>query len=215
MVEEKLPEKKGFGEPQVMEDTTLIDMRLWLAVQESDYAAFEKLFHKYYSLLCRYSEGFVGSRVQAEDIVQDTFIYFWEKRGLLEMKVSVVSCLYTAVRYRSLRTLENQIRLQRHSPQMSEYFDHLLKSEYSEEEEREIERIRAMMQELPPQCLKVFVMNTLEGKKYTEIAAELSISVNTVKTHVTKAYKIIREQLRNDESSAIFLFLTYRNKFLE
>ena len=50
-------------------------------------------------------------------------------------------------------------------------------------------------------------MNTLEGKKYTEIATELSISVNTVKTHVTKAYKIIREQLRNDESIAMLLLL--------
>ena len=131
-----------------MEDTALIDVRLWMAVQKSDYNAFEKLFHKYYSPLCRYSEGFVGSKAQAEDIVQDTFIYFWEKRRELEMKVSVVSCLYTAVRYRSLRTLENQIRLQRHSPQMSEYFDNLLKSEYSEEEEREIERVKAVMQEM-------------------------------------------------------------------
>lgn len=194
-----------------MDSCAPIDGRLWLAVQKNDYSAFEKLFQKYYTTLCRYSEGFVGNKAQAEDIVQDTFIYFWEKRCRIELKVSVISCLYTAVRFRSLRALENQVRLQRHYPRLSEYLGNLLDSDYSEEEEKEIEKIRTVMQELPPQCLKVFVMSTLEGKKYSEIAAELSISVNTVKTHITKAYKIIREQLKDDEIASIILFFSFLN----
>lgn len=188
-----------------MNTSTPIDTWLWLAVQKNDYSAFERLFHQYYSPLCRYSEGFVGDRAQAEDVVQDTFVYFWEKRSRIELKVSIVACLYTAVRYRSLRILENQVRMQRHFLQLSEYIDHLLNSGYSEEEEKKIEKIRAVMQELPPQCLKVFVMSALEGKKYSEIASKLSISVNTVKTHMTKAYKILREELRDNESVSVTL----------
>lgn len=194
-----------------MNEFAAIDTGLWLAVQKNDYNAFEKLFHQYYSSLCRYSEGFVGDRAQAEDVVQDTFVYFWEKRSRIELKVSLGACLYTAVRYRSLRILENQVRVQRHFPQLSEYIDDLLNTGYSAEEEEKIEKIRAVMQGLPPQCLKVFVMAVLEGKKYSEIASKLSISVNTVKTHMMKAYKILREELKDNESvSMVLLFMVQK-----
>lgn len=191
-----------------MIDTGKTDTQLWLAVQKNDYVAFEKLFYKYYSSLCVYAEGFLGSRAQAEDVVQDMFAYFWEHRNVTEIKVSVSSCFFVAVRHRSLRVLENQMRLRRHYPQLSEYIENLLTSDYAVDEQ-EIERVRGIMQELSPQCLKVFIMSTLEEKKYAEIAEELSISVNTVKTHITKAYKIIRQQIRGGQTLPILLVLAY------
>ncbi|OKZ40918.1 MAG: hypothetical protein BHV82_09010 [Odoribacter sp. 43_10] len=78
---------------------------------------------------------------------------------------------------------------------MTEFIEYLLHSEYPIEKEQEIERIKAIMQELPPQCLKVFMLSTIEEekeKKYTGIANEFSISINTVKTHISKAYRLIR-----------------------
>lgn len=191
-----------------MPDTEKTDSQLWLAVQKDDYAAFEKLFYKYYSSLCVYAEGFVGSKAQAEDVVQDMFTYFWENRNNTDIKTSVSSCFFVAVRHRSLRVLENQMRLRRHYPQLAEYIENLLTSDYSVDEQ-DIERVRTVMQELPPQCLKVFIMSTLEEKKYAEIANELSISVNTVKSHITKAYKLIRQQIGNKQSLPVLLVLAY------
>lgn len=175
-----------------MNDFAAIDSRLWKAVTENDYMAFEELFYRYYSSLCRYAKGIVGDKALAEDVVQEMYIYFWEHRHEIELRISVSSCFYTAVRNRALRVLENQVRKQKHYPRLIENLGYLMATEYSPEEEQQIEQVRKVMQELPPQCLKVFVMGVLEGKKYTEIAAELSISVNTVKTHMMKAYRILR-----------------------
>ena len=91
--------------------------------------------------------------------------------------------------------LQKQAIVRKHNPKLTEFIEYLLHSEYPIEKEQEIERIKAIMQELPPQCLKVFMLSTIEEekeKKYTGIANEFSISINTVKTHISKAYRLIR-----------------------
>lgn len=187
-----------------------IDIQYWESVRKNDYRAFEKLFHKYYVSLCRYAEGFLGDSVQSEDIVQDMFAYFWEHRLQIVLDKSVSACFYTAVKHRALRGLENYARQHRHDSKLLRYIKDLENSDYSEEEEYDIRKIEQIMRQLPPQCLKVFVMSCLDGKKYAEIATELSISVNTVKTHITKAYRIIRQEMDSDKKISLFFIFSVK-----
>ncbi len=193
-----------------MSNVVDVDIQYWEAVRRNDYRAFEKLFHKYYASLCRYAEGFLGDSAQAEDVVQDMFTYFWEHRLQIELEKSVAACFYTAVRHRALRGLENYARQRSHDTRLLEYIEDLQNTDYSEDEERDIERIRQIIQQLPAQCLKVFVMSSLEGKKYAEIAKELSISINTVKTHITKAYRIIRQEIDSDKKISLFFIFSVK-----
>jgi RNA polymerase sigma-70 factor (ECF subfamily) len=48
---------------------------------------------------------------------------------------------------------------------------------------------------LPDQCRQVFTMNRFEGKKYTEIAKELDISLSTVKYHMSTALHTLKDKL--------------------
>ena len=131
----------------------------------------------------------------AEDAVQDMFIHFWENRIKLQIKSPLRAYFYTCIRHRALKNLQKQAIVRKHNPKLTEFIEYLLHSEYPIEKEQEIERIKAIMQELPPQCLKVFMLSTIEEekeKKYTGIANEFSISINTVKTHISKAYRLIR-----------------------
>lgn len=80
-----------------------------------------------------------------------------------------------------------------HLPRLAEFIIYLQESEYSEEELIKLEEAKKILQELPEQCRIVFVMNCMDGKKYKDIAEELNISVNTVKTHLSKAYRKFRE----------------------
>ena len=111
--------------------------------------------------------------------------------------------------------LQKQAIVRKHNPKLTEFIEYLLHSEYSVEEEQEIERIKVIMQELPPQCLKVFMLSAIEEKKYTEIADELSISVNTVKTHISKAYRLIRGQLHSEESLILWYWLMSQSTCLK
>ena len=111
--------------------------------------------------------------------------------------------------------LQKQAIVRKHNPKLTEFIEYLLHSEYPIEKEQEIERIKAIMQELPPQCLKVFMLSAIEEKKYTEIADELSISVNTVKTHISKAYRLIRGQLHSEESLILWYWLMSQSTCLK
>ena len=86
----------------------------------------------------------------------------------------------------------------------------LSQEEYSEEEAVQLEKIRQALQILPLQCRTVFMMSSLDGKKYREIAEELHISINTVKSHVLKAYRTIREYVGITTSSSFLLFVAYK-----
>jgi RNA polymerase sigma-70 factor (ECF subfamily) len=67
-------------------------------------------------------------------------------------------------------------------------------------------RIKSALQRLPEKCREVFELNRFEGKKYTEIASHLNISVKTVETQMSKALKILKEELR-DYLYLLILFL--------
>lgn len=184
-----------------------IDYKFLTAIKENDYDAFGRLFRRYYEQLCRYAAALLGDQQQAEDIVQDVFIYLWEHGEALDVKISLKAYLYVAVRHRALKILQKRVIEQKHLSRLTEFVEYLLSADYTADEEKEIDRIKTIMQELPQQCLKVFLMSCLEEKKYTEIAEELDISVNTVKTHITKAYRMIRQRVRgNDLSLTLLLF---------
>ena len=48
-------------------------------------------------------------------------------------------------------------------------------------------RIQYIIERLPLQCRKVFLLSRYEGKKYQSIAEELNISIKTVEAHISKA----------------------------
>ena len=185
-----------------MNKVTDIDLQWYEAVRQDNYPAFEKLFQKYYDPLCRYAQG----------LLADGSL---ENRIKLQVKDSLRAYFYTCIRHRALKNLQKQAIVRKHNPKLTEFIEYLLHSEYSVEEEQEIERIKAIMQELPPQCLKVFMLSAIEEKKYTEIADELSISVNTVKTHISKAYRLIRGQLHSEESLILWYWLMSQSTCLK
>lgn len=191
-----------------MQSSLTGDTNEFIAISRGDKNAFERLFRKYYNSLCEYGRGILGDGEQAEDVVQNTFIYFWNNRHVIDIHLSVKSYLYTSVRHGALNVLKRQLIERKHSSQLTEFVEFLQNSDYSEEEEEEINRIRTVMAELPKQCLKVFLMSTVDGKKYQQIADELGISINTVKTHITKAYRLIREKTAGDMQLVLLVFST-------
>ena len=171
---------------------------------------FEKLFKNYYTPLHNYCQGIVMNKQASEDIVQDAFVYLWNNRKTLEIKTTIQTYLYSTVRHGALHYLKKQMLERTHLPRLAEFIIYLQESEYSEEELIKLEEAKKILQELPEQCRIVFVMNCMDGKKYKDIAEELNISVNTVKTHLSKAYRKFREKL--DDKTYLLLLI---NSFLK
>jgi len=56
-------------------------------------------------------------------------------------------------------------------------------------------KIYSAIDRLPTQCKKVFILHYIDGKKISEIAEELNISVGTVKTHKVRGIDLLQKSL--------------------
>ena len=169
------------------------DNEIIKSLVDGDRKTFEALFHKYYSLLCDYALTYLEDANAAEDIVQDVFVYLWNHCKSIAITTSLKSYLYNSVKHSALNVLKHQAIVRKHSPLLVEFLGNLAKA-------------RRAFDLLPNQCRVVFMMSCLEGKTYKEIADELHISVNTVKSHILKAYRDIRENVNRPVSPQV-LFL--------
>ena len=55
--------------------------------------------------------------------------------------------------------------------------------------------INNTLEKLPVRRRQIFEMHRLEGRKYVEIATQLSLSVKTVEAEMTKALRTLREEV--------------------
>jgi RNA polymerase sigma-70 factor (ECF subfamily) len=168
---------------------------------------FERLFREHFTALCYFARKYLGDMDSSKEIVHSVFIRIWENRAEFDWKKPAKSYLFTSVYNRSMNFIRDNRRfvtgetdaLQEEITDTTGFPDTL--------EVAELEgRIKSALQKLPGKCREVFELNRFEGKKYTEIADQLDISVKTVETQMSKALKILREELR-DYLYVFILFL--------
>jgi RNA polymerase sigma-70 factor (ECF subfamily) len=63
------------------------------------------------------------------------------------------------------------------------------------------------IEKMPDQRRRILKMAAFEEKSYAEISKELGISVNTVKTQMSRAYKFLRNELKVSQNTLSFLLL--------
>lgn len=170
---------------------------------------FIKVFDETYSNLCNYSMSFVNDREAARDIVHDAFVYLWNKRDEINVESSLKGYILRVVKNYSIDYLRHNEVKRKHMDGLEYHFQGMNEDEYADHEHL-ISKIKLLIEELPPQRKKAFTLNVLEGKKYKEVAEEMDISVNSVKTHLSKAVKYIREEV--GEKSLILFILSLDKK---
>lgn len=162
---------------------------------ESTVIGFESLFRRYYRELYLYAYGFVMDEMEAEDIVQETFSLLWEKRERLPEEIEHIQAyLYASVKYACLRYFR---RLKVTDLYKKRQIEALLLSfgEDVREEDEIVLAVKKAMHALSEQQAKIVKMHINEGLTYIEIARQLGLTDNTVRTHIKRAYRILRKHL--------------------
>ncbi|MCK8524269.1 RNA polymerase sigma-70 factor [Aquimarina sp. D1M17] len=178
-------------------------------IRNKNEKVFESVFKEYFKVLTIHAKKYVLDLDIAKDITQETFVKLYEKREELVIHTSLKSFLYTAVRNRCLDYIKlNKIR-QNHKDAIA--YQSATNSE-EEEEDKEIritelkQKIHKVIQTLPSQNQKIFMLSRFEGKTNQEIADELNISKRTVETHISNALKKIRVSVA---IALLLLFLSF------
>lgn len=179
-------------------DLSTDEMLIRRAFQSSPEEGCELLFRRYHRALCSHALRYVYSRVAAEDIVSDVFCRLWKNASFESVTTSYRSYLFRSVRNEAYSHLRAEFRHQ-NIPELSPApeMESGQRPDHITQYEETFQRVKQIVEQLPPQCRKVFLMNRFEGKRYKEIAEAMGISVKTVDTHLVKALKLVRNGLRD------------------
>lgn len=179
-------------------------------------ATFRYIYEEHYEFLCRFANQMVKEPALAEEIVGDVIFYLWEHRQEIKLSSSIRSYLIQAVRNRCLNELtslrhQKELRFSLLSPTENMDFLNMIFDPYEYplghliEQELE-EQVHHFVSLLSDECRTVFEKSRLEHKSYDEIAAELHISVNTVKYHMKNALAHLHKQMKRYLELYILLF---------
>ena len=162
-------------------------------IKSGNEKAFKTLFYMHSDKLFIWAYKITQDESASEDIVQDFFINYWERRNLIDFSPSFLSYAYRSVYNASLNYLRDNERFIHGYELTVDFTDDNADSEDAQELMR---LLLQAVEALPERCKKIFVMATIEKRKYKEVADLLGISVNTVKVQVSKAYKILKEKVK-------------------
>ncbi|SMC37558.1 RNA polymerase sigma-70 factor [Pedobacter africanus] len=133
----------------------------------------------------------------AQDITQEIFISLWTNRQRLAIKGSLRSYLQAAVKYKVINYFKSAIVKDKYQEDM--FFLAEGQMELSAENKLMVKdmnkEIDEALQALPEKMRQIFRMSRMQEKTIREIAAELGLSVQTVKNQISAALKMLKERL--------------------
>ena len=192
----------------------IIGRELIKRLAESDEKAFEIIFHAWFDRLVRFCNEYVLEIETARNIAQTVFLKLWERRHLIDENASLKSYVYTIARNECisyLRHLKTENRFYKNTTAL--YADQMLAFDALNELDFariDIEKIEKIVDEtvaaMPERCREVFNMSRHQDLKNREIAEQLGITVKAVEANLTRALKILKENLK-DYGPFIFFFL--------
>lgn len=184
-------------------------------IKNGNNEAFEYIFKSYYPRLQRYATRFIDDQAIAEDIIQECFIRFWEKKDMLSA-ISVSSLLFTMVRNSCLNYLKHLTVVEKHrieylakagGEERLYYTDFLLDTEHKLLYKELQEQIDVVIDQLPRRCREVFLMSRFEGLKNREIAEALQISTTAVEKHISKALQQFSDYFKHKYPMDVYIMI--------
>jgi RNA polymerase sigma-70 factor (ECF subfamily) len=175
---------------------------------------FSNTYVIYYPRLVRFSQTYVSSQQDAENIVQDVFLHLWEHWDKTESLINMNAFLFMSVKNKCIDYLRKQTQLKQRKHPLSELQEkelqlNLYSLQVLDENNLSQEEIEAIITDairsLPERCREIFILSRLEGLRYKEIASRLNISTNTVEGQMSIALRKLKTKLKNYIAICLFL----------
>ncbi|MCD4746117.1 MAG: RNA polymerase sigma-70 factor [Bacteroidales bacterium] len=162
-----------------------------------DKQLFEQMFKDYFNILCNFAQSYNIDEDNAKEITQEVFINLWQKKETIDTKKSIKSYLFTSVKNRCLNYIRDQKKFRSNILDIEiADFDFSFENDVFTESELQ-SKIDNAISNLPEKCRQIFKLSRFEELKYKEIAEKLDVSVKTVEAQISKALKILRNDLKD------------------
>ena len=167
-----------------------------MANKRVDSENFEEIFNLYFKDLMHVVYGYIRDKEVAKDIVHDVFLALWNNRERLDATTPLKAYLVTLSRNYAFNYLKHRRVLDAKQEEIAALWENAA-GELDEYEAR-LARLEEKLKELSDKQREVIAGCFMEGKTYKQVADELHITVNTVKTHLTRGLNFLRDELREE-----------------
>jgi RNA polymerase sigma-70 factor (ECF subfamily) len=168
-----------------------------LLLKEGREEGIDLLFRHYYKDLVLKINQLLADMHASEDLAQEIFLEIWNKRQSIDIVQSIRAYIMRAGTNRAINYLKakklsfSEIDLDRDDQEMdAQDEDELAQKEIY------FENLRDSIASLPEKCRVVFSLSRYDKMTYSEIAAQLNISIKTVENHISKALRILKENAK-------------------
>lgn len=159
---------------------------------------FDQIFRQYYQELYFFAMQLLHDPEDSKDVVSDAFEEVWSHFSSVK-KETVRFFLYRIIRNRCIDTLRHKKIQMQHAElmlQVTKPYDESMDT--LEWQEREA-RVKEILDAMKPPTRDIFIACYVDHKKYAEVATLMAISIDTVKKHIKKALRFIREKRQQYE----------------
>ena len=163
----------------------LTDEELVLAVQSGNIAAFETLVTRYQRRLQYYVRRYVDSPESAAEVVQDALFSLYQTIDRVDTARKVKSYIYTIARNVAISYLRTH------------HIERRLNEMIVQEEKTDFSHIHDAVQQLPVSYRSVIELYYYDELSYKEISEKLHTPMNTVRTHLSRAKKLLKVYLKS------------------
>ncbi|PZP52447.1 MAG: RNA polymerase subunit sigma-70 [Pseudopedobacter saltans] len=184
------------------------DTQLLSFMKNDNADAFKAIYERYWERMAYYIVSVIKNESEAQDIIQEIFISVWKRRDVIEVKGELLAYLLKSARNLSLRYIEKNLTKLDFYQSLNEHLKNYPFAHFSELELKELEsQINRAIQKLPKKMQEIFKLSRFENLSYKEIAERLHIADTTVKKQISNAIKIIKQEVDNNQSDKIVMFL--------
>lgn len=159
---------------------------------------FEQLFNNYADDVVSFLYTYTPNKARVKDWAQAVFIKMWKKRDKIDFDhPAFKSYLLKTARNHALKQLK---RAKKYDTWLEENLEQLIRVQplnNSVIDSTEIQEAYSMaLSKISRRARRAYLLSREEGLTYSEIADVMNISIKTVETHISKALRILREELR-------------------
>lgn len=154
--------------------------------------AFDVIYDMFSRQILAYCYRYTLSRETAEELTNDVFMHLWNKREYIDSEMGIKGLLYKIAKNEVCRWFRKVSGNKQALAALEEHYRHeLALHDQQIEASLDLNSLKEAMQCLPPQRKRIFELCKFRDMTYTEVAAVLSISKDSVRKHMIEANKTL------------------------
>jgi RNA polymerase sigma factor (sigma-70 family) len=162
--------------------------------QKNDQLAQQMLYNRFAKILVFEASRMVGDEEDAKDIVHDFFVDFFAKKHYTRIRANVGGYLYKSIRYSCMMIMKRK-KYREKSMEHYKSFQDLITNVIPGEGREVREAFYRALDTLPKQPARAAQLYVEADLRRKEVALEMGLSDNTVKTHLAVATKVLRRRM--------------------